>query len=491
MILFDHHYISSFLRITFALIMIQKIFFAIKAFDFHWAHLRDNLEEKKIKFLLFFFFFLLVFFCIGILTNYISILIYFLYLYLFKKSSSFGLGDVYLTILAFYLAVADSSKFSIDSFYGLEFKPIFFNGTMIPEIFLMLLLSIIFYSAGIEKLSSPIWKEGKGVKLFFANPKFRKINLEQITQNKKLMKILNWIMIYIQFLLIFSLIFLQPKFSLVIIIGLIGFLLSLLLFFHFVDLALPCFVILISTLFFCYNIYEEYIIFKLFGYFYGLTIFDKFFFGLFCSLIFISIITVSVPYKTKIENSFLSKIYKYFKSTSRNFFGLMHISAYNEDHLSNPISFRIFCKLQNNKTLELFRLYNEDGSPFLKNTFFLPTVYLSTSFKLLDVLLEIEKFGKLSAHNRRFLNGYISFLLKKQTILYKNVKKITLKIIQFNLHDYKYAEGKSNLDKKMYPVLEISFDQKKKILFKKTKPKIFRYTTKRFIENNRYTFNQS
>lgn len=489
MFLFDHYNINSFLRILFSLIMLQKVFFAIKAFDFHWAHLRDKLEEKKIKFFLHVLFFLLIFFLFGFLTNYISIAIYILYLYLFKKSSSFGLGDTYLTVLAFYLAIADSSKFSIDSYFNLKVQPIFFEGTMIPEIFLMLLLSVIFYSAGIEKLSSPIWKKGVGVKLFFANPKFRKINLEQITQNKSFMKVLNWVTIYIQFLLIFSLIFFQSKFSIIIILGLIVFLLSLLLFFHFVDLALPCFVMLLATLFYCININDEFIIIKLFDYFQNLKTIDKIFFCFLFTLISISIINVSIPSKKKIKNVFMSRIYKYSKLCSRNIFGLMHISAYNEDHLSNPISFRILCKLRNNKTIELFRLFNEDGSPYLKNTFFLPTVYLSTSFKLLDILIEIDKFGKISTNNFKFLNGYINFLLKKESIIHKNINKISLRIIQFNLYNYKYFNCKSNLEKKMSSVLEISFDKKNKIRFKKLRPKILLYITERLIEKNRYEFN--
>jgi len=299
MFLFDHYNINSFLRISFSLIMIQKFFFAIRAFDFHWAHLTNKLEEKKIKFLLKVIFFLLIFFLFGLLTNYVSIAIYFLYLYLFKKSSSFGLGDTYLTVLAFYLAIADSSKFSIDNYFNFQFQPIFFEGTMIPEIFLMLLLSIIFYSAGIEKLSSPIWKKGNGVKLFFANPKFRKINLEKITQNKSLMRILNWITIYIQFFLIFSLIFFHTKFSVIILLGLIVFLLSLLLFFHFVDLALPCFVMLLATLLYCIYISDEFMILKLFDYFQNLTITEKILFCLLFFLISISAINFSIPSKKK------------------------------------------------------------------------------------------------------------------------------------------------------------------------------------------------
>ena len=62
------------------------------------------------------------------------------------------------------------------------------------------------------------------------------------------------------------------------------------------------------------------------------------------------------------------------------------------------------------KKKEIFTLYNNNGTPFLKKTFFLPTAYLALSFKILDILLEIDKIGKPSKDNYKLLQGIILFM---------------------------------------------------------------------------------
>jgi len=132
---------------------------------------------------------------------------------------------------------------------------------------------------------------------------------------------------------------------------------------------------------------------------------------------------------------------------------MLLVGVYTEEHLSNPIAFRVFVHSRTNRIDEPFQLYNDDGTPNLRRVIFLPIVYMSIAFKIHDILIELDKKGELSSFNSKFLNGYIRFLSKEKKIELKNIEKIIFEINQLNIDEV--VKSNAKLNKKMIPLLEL------------------------------------
>ena len=426
----NYEEINSICRILFATIFLIKQFYSYKCFDFHWAHISKS-YQKKIKFLLLIKFFVTSFVLIGFFTFINSIILYFLYIYTYWKSSSFGLEDIYFSIFSFYNMFANNYFFSIDNIIGLSK----YNYTVlvdpIPEIILATLLSLTFFSAAIEKIDSKIWKDGRGVYLFFVNPKCKKMNTNILTNNFHLMKVLNYLMILSQLLLLFLLIFIPLKYFLINYIILFLFVITLLVFFQFAWLSECCFIILLVIGNFFLN-YNDLTIFEfLVEFFINASLIEKTILSVICFFCFTTFISVLFPVeylKNKNFHNFLRFIL-FIKFFSRLIFGIIGVRAFTDVHIANPISFKIF-NIQNNKEIELLKLYKENGKPNLKHTWYLPTVYLTSAYKIWDILIQLDDFNKIKKSNELYLVGFLNFLLKKKKLRNKK-KNLFLKLINY------------------------------------------------------------
>lgn len=197
----EEHYLSL-IRIAFGSILFIKLFFTIKCFDFHWAHI--SAKEKKItKYLLIFITFLSFCLIIGFLTFYVSLLIFILFIYLWYKSSVYGLEDIYFYSMIIYMLLLSPDTISIDRLLNLSNFKLSLSSTPIPHILLILHVTITFYSGAIEKLSSEMWKKGLGVYNFFVFPSNRNFSLQFFSNKKWLMYFFNHIQFFSQFLFIF------------------------------------------------------------------------------------------------------------------------------------------------------------------------------------------------------------------------------------------------------------------------------------------------
>ena len=141
-------------------------------------------------------------------------------------------------------------------------------------------------------------------------------------------------------------------------------------------------------------------------------------------------------------------------------------------------------KIKTIKKKEIFTLYNNNGTPFLKKTFFLPTVYLGLSFKILDILLEIDKIGKPGKDNYELLQGIILFMVKEYKLKQRPII-FFLSIYQINIENLINNTAKKNFK----DVLKISLLDEDRILIKKLTPKLLTYKTKRSVQEKRYQFN--
>ena len=380
--------ISSLVRLLTSIIFLNKIFFCLKGFDFHWAHVKSKIEIDIIKILLKLQIFLLLLLFFGLLIKPVSLAIFIIYLYTFFRSSLFGLEDVYFTPLIFYNYLSSNFNFSLDKIYN--FNDLAYNQTIVsksflPEIILSLICSAIFFSASIEKMKSKMWKSGFAIKYFFFNPKFRKVNLEPLLINNFTVKVLTYSTLLFQFLLLPIFIFLPGKFSILILIPLIVFTLFLIFFFLYVCLAEACLIILTVQTACCFFLWDL----SLYKYFKNnLETLSNYDILIFIITIFILLVYLSdcIAFKGKNILSKSSKLFFTIFKLPRYIFGLLKVDVYSEKHLTNAVAFRTY--LDDGKSrFELFQIYNEDGSPKLKNVFYFPSVYMCVAFKIHDILV--------------------------------------------------------------------------------------------------------
>ena len=450
-----------------------KIYFSLVAIDFHWAHI----EKKKKKLILLILYSILILnlsLIFGYYVNIFFILIYVLYMYAYSKSSFYGLGDTYITPLLLFFIL-----YQPNFFYFTNFDSLIFNGTNIPEAFLAILCGLIFFSAGFEKRSSYIWRKNKAVLLFFLNPKFKKISVPLNKFSKKILILLNPIIIYSQLSFIFFLLFLPLKLALIPMFIIFLFLMTLSIFFHYSDLTLPSLIMLLISFHLVIDVDDMFLLGYIFECYNLMSLIEKFIlFSFFLSVVSsFAIITISDEVIDK--NKFL----KFLKKIIRFSSGLIKIRVYNEDHLDNPLVQKFYVKDKNSKK-EIFTLYNNNGTPFLKKTFFLPTAYLALSFKILDILLEIDKIGKPSKDNYKLLQGIILFMVKEYELKRRPII-FFLSIYQINIENLINNSKKKNFK----DVLKISLLDEDRILIKKLTPKLLTYNTKRSVQQKRYQFN--
>ena len=424
--------INSVCRILFATIFLIKQFYSYKCFDFHWAHV-DSTKKKKIKILLLLKFISTIFVLFGFFTLINSIILYCLYLYTYWKSSSYGLEDIYFSIFSFYNIFANNYLYSIDNLFNLSIYNYSILINPIPEIILAILLSLTFFSAAIEKLDSRIWKEGRGVYLFFINPKCKKINTNILSNNFILMKILNYLMILSQLILLFLLILVPIKYLMINFAILVLFVITLIIFFQFAWLSECCLIILfvIGNLFFNY---PELIIYKFLIELYSNShLIEKITFStiyFFCLVTFISLL-FPVEYLKKDKFYYFTKFILYTKFFSRLIFGIIGVRAFTDVHIGNPISFKIF-NIQNDEEIELEKLYMENGKPNLKHTWYLPTVYLTSAYKIWDILIQLDNNNEIKKSNELYLVGFLNFILKNKKNK-KNREEFILKVNQLHI----------------------------------------------------------
>lgn len=477
---------SSIVRMIFCIIFFNKIYFIIKGFDFHWCHVHSIIERKIIYFLLLLTLPLLIMLFFGFFSKITAVFILLIYFYTFIRSSLYGLEDAYLSTLTIYVTLSNNFYFSLDKVLGLDKLTInsyFFETHLFPEMVLSLSCSLIFFSSTCEKLRTKIWRSGMAIKYFFIHPKFRKINLEFLGRTKFFSITSGTIVLMSQGLIFFSLFF-PSKYGLLILFSLLVFTLMLSIFFLFVGLAEASILILLTQSFLYIHLWEISTFEHFLNVFYNFTPLEEYLSILILTLNFIYLIN---QFFSKNFETYVLKKYsflKYVLKLPRYFLGLLRIDVFSEEHLSNPIAFRVFAHSKEKKIDELFQTYNDDGTPYLKKVALLPSIYLSFAYKIHDILIEFDQNGKISTSNRFFLEGYVCFLLKDKKIELNKLDKIIFKINQLNLEEV--VEHNADLNKKMIPMLELKFDSNFEFDIFALKNKLLNYDTNRSY-SKRYT----
>lgn len=470
-------YFLSVIRILFGLVFLIKQIVTIKAIKFHWAHISEN-KRKLIKLLLNIKLIFTIFLILGLFTEVSAIIIYFLYVYTFIYSSSYGLEESYFYIMSIFMIFSAPNFISLDSIFNTSTNIFDLSRTNLPIIILILHVSLTFYSAAIEKIDSKIWKKGMGVYYFFLTPHCRNYNLNFFTKRKYLMFFFNYSQMLTQFLILFFFVFLDLKMIIPLYLATLIFVLILIIYFQFSWLSQCCLLITLTPLFFIFNNLENNLSVLFVNELKYLNIYDFIICAFICFLLIFAFLVLSIPIRWYENQKYLSNIFRVIKIFPRIFLGLVNIRAFTDIHLKNIISFKIYVHSEN-KVFEIEKLYNEDGTPYIKNVWYLSTCYLTIANKLMDILIELKKTNKLSNYRKKYLVGLLSYLKNKYKL--NESDQIEIKINQCNLPE-KYEENfEKSLNIKMKKALLINLKNYEIIEFDK---KVISLNTGRYLRNN-------
>ena len=271
--------------------------------------------------------------------------------------------------------------------------------------------------------------------------------------------------------------FFSIKFSYPFFISTIIFVLLLIFLFQFSWLSQCCLIILFVPIIFLFQNPDQNIVKMIIEEFSMISNLDKLIFISILLLLILSFLTLSFPIRFY-ENGKFEKIFTKLKILPRIILGILNIRAFTDIHLKNSISMKVF-KFKNGKSNEIMKIYNEDGTPFLKNTWYLPTCYMTIGNKMLDCMIEMKIHGKITGPRKKYFEGFIKYLKNIHNV--KDDEKILFKINQCKVPEKYFPNYEKKLNKKMLPIFLI--DVKKLKILKFFRKKIL-LETGRYLRNN-------
>ena len=418
------------IRIVFGVIFLAKQIVAIDAKSLVWAQRRPFGMKNE-----FFFDVLLwlhvgttLFFTIGLCTGPAALFQWGLYVLLNRAASLYGLEDVVFQILSFYFIFATAgASLSVDAAFGITAWRGLLPGTLLPELFLSLALALVFLSAGVEKLKSPMWRRGLGAYYFFLIPQFRRVSTAVLTRHRALIYFINYAAMVMQLLCLpFFLINALP-------LGFVCWSFTL------------SFAFLLSTVFVLTWIGECLFLGLLIV---GWTLVDAGTRGLGLrisqewhrletpstyTLATLIAITLSAALWTVIFPSSprlaryprLMAWHKFMRSVARFSWGIAPAKVFTELHIQGPVVYRVFFDFTDTSDAkgqqieqEVFRIFSPLCGPGSERSF-RPAFFEVTSYKIAEACMEFDLHGHIATPER------FDFVLKLAQFIAKKVKKKT------------------------------------------------------------------
>ena len=186
----DMELLAGITRIAFGLMFLIKQCFTIEWRDVIWAHHRPHGIRTDRLFVgaLCALSAATVFFAVGLFTGPAALVQAVLFAYLLRRASIYGLEDTVFHVLCVYFVLAGAGgALSLDAVLGTGVWGRLPPGTVVPELALAAMFALIFLSAGVDKLRSPMWRRGLGAYYFFALPIHRRVSTSFFSTKKPLM----------------------------------------------------------------------------------------------------------------------------------------------------------------------------------------------------------------------------------------------------------------------------------------------------------------
>jgi len=349
-------YLTGILRIVFGSIFLLKLIFTIDGYKINWATRKPKFFDSDIKLLslLTLLFISTMLFTMGLFTGPSLLFAFLTYIYLFKYSSIYGMEDnVCHTLWMYFLLAGSGQKFSLDILFNINTWGRFTDNSLIPEILLASMLAIIFLSASIGKLCSPIWRKGLGVYYFFLLPLHRRIDTSLITRNKPAIYLLNYSVLAME-LLFLPLLFLNASpigFSILIFLFSFAVLLSTVFVFTWLGELLILGFTLITFL--LLNTGNQSLINRFTNEFLSLgNIFDQICVLILSATILASLWTAIIPNLNLDLKGFFNKLDFYCRYIARYVWGFLPVNLFGERHMLGPVIYRTFAEYEDGEAFK-------------------------------------------------------------------------------------------------------------------------------------------
>lgn len=389
-------------RIAFGIVFFLKIFISLDAKNLVWCHaLKERgMNETLLRVSIWTLLGVTLFFTAGLMTPYVALLLWLLYMLLFLQASLFCLEDIVLTYLSFYFVFAGSgASFSLDSYFGWTHAwgriP---TGTLFPELCLLIVFGLVFFSAGWEKLKSPIWKKGLGCYYFFLLPNVRRFDTSFITDRKWIMFMGNYLTLSIELGFLLILFFNFWPLGLLTWFGALMFIMSLWIIFvvHWIGEGELIALFLIFGLFWTQSENSGFELllneFTRGGYF-QITLGSLFLGSLIPCL-------WTVFFRSPPSASGWQTIHRFLRSSARYTWGFLPVRAFTEMNLQGPVVYRIVAKDEHGREREAWPIFREDATPGPVRRF-KPTFFETMAYKVTEICEELDRFGKVKTPERK------------------------------------------------------------------------------------------
>jgi hypothetical protein len=390
--------IVGIVRIAFGAMFMVKLYFSIAARHMVWAHRRPRIGRWQVplQLALTALAIALIAFTLGVFTGPAAMLQWALYLWLFRSASLYGLEDICFHTLCFYFVFAGAGEaWSLDAMYGTAMWGRLGGDSLIPELSLAAALGAMFLSAGVEKLRSPMWRQGMGAYYFFLLPNFRRCRTGVLTRRQWAVRVINYVAIVMELGLLPAMLFNAFPAGLC-----------------FVVLAL-LFVVQLWTVFVLTWIGESLtvafgIVLWLILDSQGQSLFLRWIAELDVltgmSLYVALAIALSIAAgawvalcDAHVRESAGTKWYRPLHHAvrwlARHTWGLVPCAVFTEVHMQGPIVYRVFAR-QGESESEVFRIFDVDGGPGPQRRF-RPAFFEVTSYKVAEACMELDRDGRI------------------------------------------------------------------------------------------------
>ena len=393
-------------RIAFGALFLFKLISSIRARQLVWAHRTPfaHLGRGPLNILLALLVGSVICFTLGLFSGLNALLMCGLYIFLYRYASLFGLEDVSFQHLSFYFIFAGTgSTLALDSLLETHLWGRIPADSLIPELSLTTAIGILFFSAGLEKLPSPMWRKGLGCYYFFLLPQFRRLDTSPLTSQKELIIALNWLALGME-LFFFPVLFLgSPLLNALFWLMAFGFTISLFTVFilTWIGETMSLSMLLIAWLLIhsdnagLHHIWGE-----------QLALIHNNPLSLITTIIILltlsaNLITTVIPTTSSLLKDYpiIQLLYKYSRYISRFTWGLIPIEVFTEAHMEGPLVYRTFATLKSGERREVFKIFDDSRRPGPARPF-RPAFFEVTSYKVTESCMEVDAVGSV-AHQER------------------------------------------------------------------------------------------
>ena len=406
-------------RIVFGSIFLAKLVVSYGARRLVWAHRTpfQSTSPKLFDALLCGLIATVTCFTLGLFTGPVSLVMWVLYVALYRYASLFGLEDVAFQHLTFYFIFSGAgAALSLDSFFATGFWGRIPAGTLLPELALAIALGFVLLTAGVQKLKSPMWQQGLGSYYFFLLPQFRRLDTSFITGSRVISAFMNWIAVVMElFFLPIVLLNIYP-FGLLFWVLAFGFTAQLASIFVLTWIGEAMSLGMLIVLWLLLRVDNDSLL-SAWSAQHSLvdSILEQGVVALFVLSFVASAITTFVPVSFARDTAIkpLKQLYIAARYISRFTWGLLPLSVFTELHLEGPVVYRTFAVDRSGTRREVFKIFSEGCRPGPRRNF-KPAFFEVTSYKVAEACMELDRFGAIQTPAREeFIKRLAQYLIEK------------------------------------------------------------------------------